>query len=230
MQSATLRWNSMARLNAKNNAETVLAQAVSETDTVFIVEDAGALPDVPFRLSIEDEIVEVSAVDGNALTVERAVEDTQAGSYDVGTAVENRFTAGMYGEMVTFNELPKIPDEPEIMPGNTVVYHDNSVYEMSGGSDGSTSPDYTLKIKRSGTYRLEISAESFLDTSTIGIYVDDNRLDYIYIDESDTRIISEDISIEEGQSIVIWAGGFIGSEGEYKDIKLMTSNPYAEKI
>src|SRR5699024_4415793 len=183
MQSATLRWNSMARLNAKNNAETVLAQAVSETDTVFIVEDAGALPDVPFRLSIEDEIVEVSAVDGNALTVERAVEDTQAGSYDVGTAVENRFTAGMYGEMVTFNELPKIPDEPEIMPGNTVVYHDNSVYEMSGGSDGSTSPDYTLKIKRSGTYRLEISA-----------------------------------------------GGFIGSEGKYKDIKLMTSNPYAEKI
>lgn len=99
MRSETLRWSSMTRLNAKNNAETVLAQAVSESDTTFIVEDAGALPNAPFRLSIEDEIVEVSAVDGNALTVERAVEDTQAGSYDVGTAVENRLTAGMWNEM-----------------------------------------------------------------------------------------------------------------------------------
>src|SRR5690625_7807302 len=124
MRLATLRWNSMARLNAKNNAETVLAQAVSESDTEFVVEDAGALPVVPFRLSVEDEIVEVSAVDGNTLTVERAVEDTQAGSYDVGTAVENRLTAGRYGEMVTVNELPKIPDEPEIMPGHTVAYQD----------------------------------------------------------------------------------------------------------
>src|SRR5690625_4909468 len=105
MRLATLRWNSMARLNAKNNAETVLAQAVSETDTTFIVEDAGALPDVPFRMSIEDEIVEASAVDGNALAVERAVEDTQAGSYDVGTAVENRLTAGMYGELISEEEF-----------------------------------------------------------------------------------------------------------------------------
>lgn len=94
----------MARLNAKNNAETVLAQAVSESDTEFVVEDAGALPDVPFRLSVEDEIVEVSAVDGNVLTVERAVEDTQSASYDVGTAVENRLTAGMWNEIVNYDE------------------------------------------------------------------------------------------------------------------------------
>src|SRR5690625_7062486 len=91
----------MARLNAKNNAETVLAEAVGETETTFIVEDAGALPAPPYRLSIEDEIVEVSAVDGNTLTVERAVEDTQAGNYGAGTAVENRLTAGMYGELIS---------------------------------------------------------------------------------------------------------------------------------
>src|SRR5690625_5080737 len=101
MQLATLRWNSMARLNARNNAETVLVQAVSESDTEFVVEDAGVLPEPPFRLSIEDEIVEVSAIDGNALTVERATEDSQSASYDVGTTVENRMTAGMYNELET---------------------------------------------------------------------------------------------------------------------------------
>src|SRR5690625_6431979 len=122
----------MARLNAKNNGEVVLAGAVGETDAELMGEDASGLPVPPYRLSIEDEIVEVSAVDGNTLTVERAVEDTQAGSYGAGTAVENRLTAGMYGEVVTFNELPEIPEEPEIMPGNTVVYHDNSVYKKIG--------------------------------------------------------------------------------------------------
>lgn len=95
----------MTRLNAKNNAETVLAQAVSESDTEFVVEDAGALPDVPFRLSVEDEIVEVSAVDGNTLTVERAVEDTQAGNYGAGTAVKSRLTAGMYGKLISEEEF-----------------------------------------------------------------------------------------------------------------------------
>src|SRR5690625_15423 len=118
MRLATLRWNSMARLNAKNNAETVLAQAVSESDTEFIVEDAGALPDVPFRLSIEDEIVEVSAVDGNVLTVERAVEDTQAGSYGVGTTGENRLTAGMWNELntITDDERTKWNNKQDALP------------------------------------------------------------------------------------------------------------------
>jgi len=84
------------RLNAKNNAETKLVEPVSESDTSIVVEDASVLPEVPYRLSIGDEIVEVTGVDGNTLTVDRAAEGTEAFSHDAGSVARNRFTAGMY--------------------------------------------------------------------------------------------------------------------------------------
>src|SRR5699024_3331036 len=87
------------RLNAKNNAETKLAEPVSESDTTIVVEDASVLPEVPYRLSIGDEIVEVTGADGNTLTVDRAVEGTKAFSHAEGVTVENRFTAGYYDEI-----------------------------------------------------------------------------------------------------------------------------------
>src|SRR5699024_2701104 len=92
------------RLNAKNNAETRLAEPVSESDTSIVVEDASVLPEVPYRLSIGDEIVEVTGADGNTLTVDRAVEGTEAFSHGEGVAVENRFTAGMYEGIGTYVE------------------------------------------------------------------------------------------------------------------------------
>lgn len=86
----------MARLNLKNNAETTLASSVSASATSMIVVDAGLLPDAPYRLTIGDEIVEVTSVSGNTLTVNRAMEDTSTENHAVGRAVENRFTEGAY--------------------------------------------------------------------------------------------------------------------------------------
>src|SRR5690625_4134270 len=163
--SETSRWNSMARLNAKNNAETVLVQAVSESDTEFIVEDAGALPAPPYRLSIEDEIVEVSAVDGNALTVERAVEDTQSASYGAGTAVESRFTAGMHGELISEEEFASHKadyetHEKEIattdklghvkVDGETIVINDGVI---SGQGTDIIENSFTVTVGSSGDFQ-----------------------------------------------------------------------------
>src|SRR5699024_3633144 len=100
------------RLNAKNNAETRLAEPVSETDTTIVVEDASVLPEVPYRLSIGGEIMEVTEADGNTLTVDRAVEGTEAFSHGEGETVENRFTAGMYEGIGTYVEQ-KIDEIPE---------------------------------------------------------------------------------------------------------------------
>lgn len=100
------------RLNAKNNAETRLAEPVSETDTTIVVEDASVLPEVPYRLSIGDEIVEVTGADGNTLTVDRAVEGTEAFSHGEGVSVENRFTSGMYDGIESYVEQ-KIDEIPE---------------------------------------------------------------------------------------------------------------------
>src|SRR5690625_1346023 len=96
------------RLNAKNNAETRLADPVGESDTSIVVEDASVLPEVPYRLSIGDEIVEVTVADGNTLTVDRAVEGTKAFSHGEGVTVENRFTAGMYEGI--FESMPSGDD------------------------------------------------------------------------------------------------------------------------
>src|SRR5699024_4129767 len=99
------------RLNAKNNAETKLAEPVGEYDTSIIVEDASVLPEVPYRLSIGDEIVEVTGADGNTLTVDRAVEGTEAFSHDAGSMARNRFTAGMYEGIGTYVNSEYVTEE-----------------------------------------------------------------------------------------------------------------------
>ncbi|PWA08666.1 hypothetical protein DCC39_14605 [Pueribacillus theae] len=86
----------MARLNAANNAEVTLTQSVTTAGTTITVDDASVFPPAPFRLSIDDEIVEVIAVSGNTLTVERAKEGTTAVAHNAGVKAENRFTAGMH--------------------------------------------------------------------------------------------------------------------------------------
>jgi hypothetical protein len=95
----------MARLNAANNAESVLAQAVSVDELTIVVADASVFPDAPFKLSIENEILEVTEVVGNSFTVLRGQENTTIGTYAVGTLVENKFTAGSYNELVSKEEF-----------------------------------------------------------------------------------------------------------------------------
>src|SRR5699024_8688843 len=109
------------RLNAKNNAETKLAEPVSESDTSIVVEDASVLPEVPYRLSIGDEIVEVTVADGNTLTVDRAVEGTEAFSHGEGVTVENRFTAGMYEGIGTYVNSEYVTEEEFSTHGTKVA-------------------------------------------------------------------------------------------------------------
>lgn len=95
----------MARLNAANNAETVLSQAVAVDDLVITVEDASVFPTAPFKLTIENEILEVTEVVGNTFTVLRGQEGTVASAYNVGAKVKNLFTAGSHNELVSEEEF-----------------------------------------------------------------------------------------------------------------------------
>lgn len=93
----------MIRLNAKNNASTTLAIDINSSQTSITVADGTLFPGPPFRATlfdgINEEIVEVSMVNGNTWTIERAKEGTTARSWDAGTIVELRWTAGMYSEI-----------------------------------------------------------------------------------------------------------------------------------
>jgi len=93
----------MPRLKAANNAKTTLAAAIDAVQTSFTVTDASLFPDPPFRITVDAEIMEVGAIDrttGTFSNVTRGVEGTTAAPHAAGASVENRFTAGTFGELV----------------------------------------------------------------------------------------------------------------------------------
>src|SRR5699024_5314945 len=103
----------MSRLNASNNAVTELTDDVSASDTTIHVLDTGTFPSVPFLISINSEIMEVTSASSDSFTVERGKEGTTARAHDKlddrqnGTKVENRFTAGMYDDLKAIEQSAK---------------------------------------------------------------------------------------------------------------------------
>lgn len=90
-------------LNAHNDAFTRLVADVTSTDTFFDVEDASKFPDPPFRVWINEEIIEVRAIDrvtNRFSELVRGVEGTTPAFHSIGSLVENVFTAGTYQELV----------------------------------------------------------------------------------------------------------------------------------
>lgn len=89
-------------LNVKNLSKTLLTQDIGLTETSFKVADAGALPNPPFLITVEGEIMRVGSknVSTNTLSnVLRGREGTSPSPHSSGTVVENRFTAGTYDEI-----------------------------------------------------------------------------------------------------------------------------------
>lgn len=96
----------MARLQATNNARTTLDGDISSSDTTINVADASVFPSTPFMITVGNhtnnmEIMKVIDVDSNALTVERARENTNPVSHNDGVVVQNNFTAGTYTELAS---------------------------------------------------------------------------------------------------------------------------------
>lgn len=89
------------RFNAANNWETTINMAggLGSGDTTVTVTDATGHPVPPFKASVGDEIMNVTAVSTNDLTVQRGQEGTSPASHDNGARVENRFTAEVQNEL-----------------------------------------------------------------------------------------------------------------------------------
>lgn len=133
----------MPRLSAANNAESILTNAVSESDTSITVDDASVFPVAPYRLTIEDEIIEVSAVSGNTLTVIRGMEETTAVSHNAGAKVENRMTAGTYKELVSEDELGAVDQKVDDVQQEFTSHKADYVQQM--GTAELQTTDKTLK-------------------------------------------------------------------------------------
>jgi len=90
----------LSRLNAANNAQTLLVGAITDTDTVMTVLDGSIFPEPPFLVTVEDEIIEVRAKTGNVFgSLLRGQEGTVAVAHADGVEVQNRMTVGMYDSL-----------------------------------------------------------------------------------------------------------------------------------
>jgi len=100
-------------VNASNNAVAKLSSNINSSQTSLTVDDASIFPDAPFLVTVNNnrhnmEIMRVTNVGGNTLTVQRAQEGTTAQSHDAGSNVENNFTAGTYQALV--DEIKKMQE------------------------------------------------------------------------------------------------------------------------
>lgn len=83
---------------AKNNRKTTLRQAMSVSDTVITVADASWI-EANMLLTIDSEVVSVSSVAGNNLTVTRAFDGTTAAVHSIGRTVSAYWTAWHHNAM-----------------------------------------------------------------------------------------------------------------------------------
>jgi len=87
------------RYHAANRFQTRLAAPVDESQIYFDVESASGCPEVPFKLTVGTEIVDVIGVVGTVFRVQRGAEGTTPQSHPQGSLVQNRWTAGTYEDL-----------------------------------------------------------------------------------------------------------------------------------
>lgn len=138
----------MPRLKTANNARTALAESVGDTQTSLVVVDATGFPAPPFRITVDDEIMEVTQVNGTTWTVIRAVEGTVAAAHNSGATVENRWTAGTYSELAGLDDLAgartddtkplvvEVSSSAPSSPVNGQVWYDSVNNKFKGFANG----------------------------------------------------------------------------------------------
>jgi hypothetical protein len=88
----------------KNNAASELASAISDTATELTLktgEGSRFPPGFPYHITIDDEIMEVTAISDDTMTVTRAQESTSPAAHNSGAAVRLNITAALIEELQT---------------------------------------------------------------------------------------------------------------------------------
>src|SRR5690625_3817400 len=164
-------------VNASNNAVAKLSSNINSSQTSLTVDDASIFPDAPFLITVNEEIMRVTSLSGNSLTVQRGREGTSASSHNAGSNVENNFTAGTYQALVD-----------EINRSIRVV-------------DSEIGDDYILKKYSDGKFGLRGHFEVTLDIDVdiIGHKRSDNRIyELPAIQSSEYKLINTNAYIHDG--------------------------------
>jgi hypothetical protein len=108
------------RYHAANRFQTRLTASVDESQIYFEVESTNGCPEVPFKLTVGTEIVDVIGVVGNTFTVQRGAEGTTPQSHPEGAVVQNRWTAGTYEDL--WDDVEKLQGAMIVDSGSTDYY------------------------------------------------------------------------------------------------------------
>lgn len=134
----------MSRLKAANNAQTALAALMDASATTCTVVNGDILPTVPFRVSIDNEIIEVGAKSGNDLSsILRGQEGTTAAAHQSGSLVEASMTAGMYNELNAMLNNFTATIDPTINDDSSDGYSVGSVWVNTSTDKAFTCVDAT---------------------------------------------------------------------------------------
>ena len=122
----------MSRLNAANNAQSLLDGGISDTDVSMTVLDGSIFPEPPFLVTVEDEIIEVRAKTGNVFgSLLRGQEGTVAVAHADGVEVQNRMTVGMYDSLALGEDISAIAQELNAHKADNTP-HEGYVVQKSG--------------------------------------------------------------------------------------------------
>ena len=115
----------------KNNANTVLTSDISSSATSIPVQSGGVFPSLSsgqfFLCTIDDdthhEIVKVTAISSNTLTVVRAQEGTTARAFSTSNTIEARLTAGIMNLFPQLDGGTLTADSDTIAEGSSNLYY-----------------------------------------------------------------------------------------------------------
>jgi len=158
----------MSFLQVKNNAKSYLASSITAEDTSLTLVSGGGSnfpSSTPFHISIDDEIIKVTAVNGDTFTIERGKEGTTAASHSAGASVELRITAGIVQELQTATE--------ELQ--NIAIRKDGSVAFTGDQSMGS----HKLINVADPTQDQDVATKKYVDSKIVGEIEVSSNCDYV---------------------------------------------------
>ena len=146
----------MDKLIYTNNAVTVLAEALSDTDMTLVLDDASSFPDPEsgeaFRVLVRKgsnfEIIEISSRVDNTLTVsDRGVEDTTPQSFDPGDIVAVTWTAEGIERMAAVGGDNTFTGDNEFTGDNTFTGDNEFTQALIVGE--ATEPEHAIQLGQS---------------------------------------------------------------------------------
>ena len=225
-----------------NNAATLLAANASTSTTLLTVDNGSIFPTLSGTdhtyVTLEDvnanrEVVKVTAISGNTLTVVRAQDGTTARAFSTADKCELRITAALLNDLNTDADTESVSIAGDTMTGNLSL-GDNVKLQLGNQTNGD------LQIYHSGTnsFVSEIgSGDLKLNTNGASVILQkntgepmvkantDSSVD-LYYDNAKKLATTSTGTLTTGTSVVSTSMMIGSTDSPSRDLEIKTTNPH----